>query len=302
MNIHRVHHFAVTRKLAIFIVRMSVHYFLAVLGMAALAYCKKDGPPGQPVPLFDSIPVVKPLIPSIAEISGIADSKINPGYIWGEEDSGNPPRLFLVGHGGQVAKSVYLKGIVNRDWEELALSNGDIYLAETGDNNQVYGSYKFYLFTEPSYSTDTVYQIETISFSYPDGSHDSEAFLVDPVNKDIYIITKRDNPSRVYKLAYPYTSGVASYEGNLDYTAVVGATISGDGKEIIVKTYGALRYYSRSSGQSITDALKASFTLLPYQPEPQGEAVCFAADGSGYYTLSEQLGGTGTRLYFYKRN
>jgi hypothetical protein len=280
---------------------MWAYYFMAVMGMASLSYCKRDSAPVDAVSPFDSVPVSKPLVPALAEISGIADSKVNSGYIWGEEDSGNPTRIYLTGHDGHVAKSIFLKGTVNRDWEELALSNGFVYLAETGDNDQVYGSYKFYRFAEPVYTTDTVLQVETIQFSYVDGAHDSEAFLVDPETKDIYIITKRDNPSRIYKLPYPYASGVASFEGMLTYPGAVSAAISDNGQEIIVKTYGALHYYKRSSGQTITQALQDAFTNLPYKTEPQGEAVCFAADGSGIYTLSEQTGAAAPQLYFYKR-
>ncbi len=44
---------------------------------------------------FDSIPVAKIVNPIINEASGMAASKINPGYIWVQEDSGNPPQLKL---------------------------------------------------------------------------------------------------------------------------------------------------------------------------------------------------------------
>jgi hypothetical protein len=294
-------HFAITGNLTIFMVLMWANYFMAILGMVSLAYCKKEHAPAVSGTPFDSVPASKQLVPSIAEISGIADSKVNPGYIWGEEDSGNPTRIFIIGHDGHVVKSVFLKGTVNRDWEEMAISNSFIYLAETGDNNQVYGSYKFYRFPEPAQSIDTVFQVESIPFSYTDGPHDAEAFLVDPDKKDIYIITKRDNPSRIYKLPYPYTTGIAAYEGELTYPGVVSAAISESGEEIIVKTYGALHYYKRTAGKTITEALQETFINLPYKVEPQGEAVCFAADGSGIYTLSEQTGSAAPQLYYYKR-
>ena len=35
--------------------------------------------------------------------------------------------------------------------------------------------------------------------------------------------------------------------------------------------------------------------------EPQGEAVCWAADGSGYFTLSEERNNRPAHLYFYPR-
>ena len=234
------------------------------------------------------------------EISGIADSKINPGYIWGEEDSGNPNQIYLIHHNGTVAKTIYLKGITNRDWEDMALADGEIYIAETGDNAQAYPDYRFYKFAEPTLSTDTVSAIETINFTYLDGPHDAEAFLVDE-SKNIYIITKRDNFSNIYKLTYPYsTNNTVSLIGHLSFNGVVGATMNAN--EIIIKTYTALLYYKRQPNQTVGQTLKSSPVSLPYVLEPQGEAVAFAADGSGYYTISEKGFGSTVNIYFYKRN
>jgi hypothetical protein len=259
---------------------------------------KKSSAPVLKSP-FDSVTVVKTISPIINEISGIVDSKINPGYLWVEEDSGNPNQVYLVNHNGTVAKTVHLKGITNRDWEDMALVDGTIYLAETGDNAQVYGNYKFYTFTEPALATDTVSNIQTINFIYPDGSHDAEAFVVDE-SKNIYIITKRDNPSRIYKLSYPYSSNnTVSLVGSLPYNGVVSATVNAG--EMIVKTYSSLYYYKRIAGKTIDQTLKSTYTSLAYQLEPQGEAVCFATDGSGFYTVSEKGFATWVNIYFYKR-
>jgi hypothetical protein len=259
---------------------------------------KKNSAPVAKVP-FDSVTLVKPVNPIVNEISGIADSKMAPGYLWGEEDSGNPSQVYLINHNGTVAKTVHLKGITNRDWEDMTLADGTIYIAETGDNAQVYGNYRFYTFPEPSLTTDTVTNIQTINFTYPDGSHDAEAFVVDE-SKNIYIITKRDNPSRIYKLSYPYSSNnTVTLVGTLPYTGVVSATMNGN--EIIVKTYSSLFYYKRQTGKTIEQTLAGTYISLPYLLEPQGEAVCLANDGSGFYTISEKGFATWVNIYFYKR-
>jgi hypothetical protein len=115
-----------------------------------------------------------------------------------QEDGGNPPQLILLNHSGTVQKTVYIKGAVNRDWEDMGLAGTDIYIADIGDNNSVYQEYTFYKFPEPFSSVDTISNFETIRFRYPDRPHDAEAFLVDPSTNDIYIITKRDSSSRIY--------------------------------------------------------------------------------------------------------
>lgn len=275
--------------------------FWILLSFFLFTSCKKNNG-SVPGVLFDSIPVSKPLIPIVNEISGIADSKINQGYIWANEDSGNPSQIYLIGHEGQVLKTMFLQNTTNRDWEDMTLADGQIYIAETGDNSQVYPDYLFYKFPEPSSVTDTIKNIETIRFSYPDGSHDAEAFIVDPITKDIFIITKRDNPSRVYKLSFPYAAtNIVTPVGSLDYSGVVSAAVSPDAKEIIIKTYSELYYYTRSSSETIAQALQESKKLLKYVVEPQGESISFAADNSGFFTLSEKGFASYVNLNFYKR-
>ena len=273
--------------------------------LVSFSSCQKNAGSSGAVLIFDSIPAGKTLHPFVNEISGIADSKVNPGYLWGQEDSGNPPQLYLISHDGTVSKKLYIKGVTNRDWEDMALSGNEIYIAETGDNGQVYPEYSFYKFPEPLATTDTIRAVDVIRFKYADGSHDAEAFLIDPVSKDIYIITKRDNPSKVYKLTHPYSlnsMNTATEVASLVYSGVVSASISADGKEIMVKTYPAIFYYKRAAGETIEQALQKAYVTLPYKMEPLGEAVTFAYDNSGFYTLSEKGFGTSVSLYFYKRN
>ncbi len=62
--------------------------------------------------------------PGLLEVSGIADSKTNPGYLWVQEDSGNPPNIELLQHDGTWLKTIHLANVVNRDWEDIVLSTG----------------------------------------------------------------------------------------------------------------------------------------------------------------------------------
>ncbi len=77
--------------------------------------------------------------------------------------------------------------------------------------------------------------------------------------------------------------------------------MSTDGKEILVKTYCGINYYQRDAGQTIMQALQTAPKTLPYKIEPQGEAICFNKDNTGFYTLSEKGPGSTVNLYFYPR-
>jgi hypothetical protein len=219
-----------------------------------------------------------------------------------QEDSGNPSQLYLLGHTGQVIRKVFLLGIKNRDWEDLALVNNDLFIGDIGDNRGVREHYSFYRLPEPAPGIDTVKNIQRIQFKYPDGSHDAEAFLIDPQTQAIFIITKRDSLSLIYQLSAPYSlTGVNQVKrvGKLPYNGVVSATLSPDGRKIIVKTYTNLLSYTRTPGESLAATLNKKYKNLPYEVEPQGEAVTFARNNTGYFTLSERRFDLKVNLYFY---
>ncbi|HYF31463.1 MAG TPA: hypothetical protein VD993_10125 [Chitinophagaceae bacterium] len=246
----------------------------------------------------------------VDEASGMADSYSNPGYLWVHEDSGRPTDLHLLSHDGTVANKISIQGVTNRDWEEMAISNGPeagkkyVYIGETGDNSQAYPQYFIYRFAEPAPGTDTVHQVDKLQFRYPDGPHDSEAFFVDPTSKDIYLITKRDAYSKVYRLAYPQSTtaiNTAVFVTDLPYSGVVAAAYFEDRQELLIKTYHDIYYYKRGASQSVADLLKMSYLPVPHTVEPQGEALCFANDGSGFFTLSEKAFAAAVNLNFYRR-
>lgn len=263
--------------------------------------------------VFADSPVAAPVkAGAVDEASGIADSRVNAGYIWVEQDSGNPPELALLAYDGTLSKKMYLKGVENRDWEDMALAKGPdpaayyIYLAEIGDNFLQNLTYYIYRFKEPTASTDTIKTFDKVAFKYPDGSNNAEAMFVDNDSKDIFIITKSDLRTNIYKLPYPQNTGgitEAILVGSLPLKVVVGAGISPDGREIIIKTYTTLNYWKRAAMETIEDVLKKPSTALTYQLEIQGEAVGFKNDNTGFFTLSEKPAMAGTvSLNFYKRN
>ena len=277
--------------------------FLAFFCLLNLLSCSRKSDPSG-TEKFDPVPVKLPLNPQLAEISGIASAESKPGIIWGIEDSGNPSQLSVIGQDAQVKGTIVLKGITNRDWEEIDVANGSVYIAETGDNGLQYADYSIYKFIEPSDTEDTVHSIERIRFNYPDGSHDCEAMIVDPSSGDVYFFTKSTSGTKVYKLAFPYsvtTVHTLTYLGQLNLYSVVAASLSFDQKEIILKTYTTLYYYAKSNSENIFQAVSKPPEILPYVLEPQGEAVSFAKDNSGYFTLSEKGFGAEVWLYYYKR-
>ncbi|MBC8111378.1 MAG: hypothetical protein H7Y04_09995, partial [Verrucomicrobia bacterium] len=70
---------------------------------------------------------------------------------------------------------------------------------------------------------------------------------------------------------------------------------------ILLKDYGTIYYWKKSGNESFAETLQKKPQMLPYRPEPQGEAICWAADGSGYFTISEKARNIEPVVYFYRR-
>jgi len=256
-------------------------------------------------------------IAGLDEISGMVASRHDGSFLWVHNDSGDQNRIFLIGTDGKFKGAVSLTGTQNRDWEDIAAGPGPItginylYVADIGDNQAQYGEKQIYRIPEPEarkfdHSTQflEVNGAEKISFVYERGvKMDAETLLVDPWTGDIFVVTKRESPVTVYHLPFPQsTSGTTTAKkyGTLPFTYAVGGDISPDGKMIIIKNYDHVFLWTREDGETMADAFMRQPVKLLYVKEPQGEAIAFALDQSGYYTLSESVGGSIPRPYFYR--
>lgn len=277
----------------------------------------------------------------LVEASGLARSVGNPDLLWTHNDGGDKARIFLIDTQAHHKATVWFANIANRDWEDMAVGPGPeegknyIYAGDIGDNDGKH-RYKFiYRVEEPvvdwSKKADTTLtNVERIKFELPDGPRDSEAMMIDPLTRDIFIISKREQRVNLYRLPYPqptteaftaelvlpnlefnqFEEHVISKDGDQTLTngyhsdffnQIVSCDISQNGSEILIKSYSSVYYWKRDKNESITDALKRTPMRLPYSPEPQGEAIAFDIIGSGYFTLSEERGESPQRLFFYKR-
>jgi hypothetical protein len=252
----------------------------------------------------------------IKEASGIAASRQNPGVLWTHNDSGGKNRVFALNAKGKHLGVYFIADATARDWEDIAIGPGPVegrqylYIGDIGDNGKEYEYKHIYRVPEPKVDSsqapvDTVlFGAETIAVFYPRANYDAEALMVDPLSKDIYILTKGDTSSHVFRAAYPQSTKRGTrleQVATLPLGWVVGGDISPSGDEILVKTYPAIYYWHRLPEQNLWQAFDKAPTQLPYIWEPQGEAVGWKPDGMGYYTISEEFGRIPAHLYFYPR-
>jgi len=239
---------------------------------------------------------------SINEASGIVSSRKNIDVLWVHNDSGDVARVFAMNLGGGHLGVYYLSGVSATDWEDIAIGPGPVagesylYAGDIGDNSAVRSSVKVYRVPEPAVSSTqtpvsvSLGGVETITLVYPDGARDAETLMVDPLNRDIYVVSKRESKSRVYRAAYPQSTSVQitmDFVAELPWGWATGGEISPTGGEIIIRGYSNASLWSRASGTSVAEAFDTAPCSVPLVSEPQGEAICFDPDGYGYFTVSE---------------
>jgi hypothetical protein len=286
--------------------------FLSVLFLL-LSCIKKEKSPFEQTNIFEeAVPLGEPG-KKLEEASGLVASIKNPGYFWTHNDSGNGAEVFLIDEEARIKLTCVLKGIKNRDWEDIAIGPGAdegkiyIYIADIGDNEAIYPLKYIYRFEEPVLNLEKkieITQIDTLTFQLQGEKKDTEAMLLHPQTKDLYFISKREKPVWVYQLKFPYASTdtlTAIPILSLPFTKVTAADISPNGKEVLIKNYNNIFYWRIQEGKSLAETLNEKPLTVPYDPEPQGEAIAWARDTTGFYTLSEKVKGKKSILFLFKR-
>lgn len=249
--------------------------------------------------------------PTVTEISGVAASHRNPGLLWMHND-GAPYYTYLVSTNGAVMATYQFATAVD-DYEDIAVGPGPIpgtkyvYAGEIGDNLLIRGQVRIFRFPEPlvtqeiagiSNAGETV-----ITLQYPDGVHDAEALMIDPISGDLFVITKENNSFSAYKATQAQLNS-----GNVETLTLVqtgsfgpvsGGDISPDGSMIVLRHEEEARLWRRRAGESIEAALGRVSQRIPVigEPiEPNGEGITFRLDSRGYYTMSE---GVSPMIYFF---
>jgi len=258
----------------------------------------------------------------LTEISGIEAGVLNKDVFWVHNDSGNDDAVYAINKKGELVAVFELEDTELVDLEDISIGSGPvsgksyIYLADIGDNESVRKIKYIYRFEEPKiedikvFLKGTISEIEKFSFEYPDGSRDAETLMIDEREENLIIISKREDNVNVYISAIPDEGDKAlSFKkistlpfGNEGYvnSGVTGGDMSGDGSEILVKTYGKVYYYKRNG--TLTETFSNKPIEVDYIFEPQSEAICFGAENEGFYTSSEVSPLQITpNLYFYPR-
>jgi len=248
---------------------------------------------------------------SIREASGLAASRKNPGVLWVHNDSGAPCVYAMTAQGAHLGMYT-LKGARVRNWEDIAIGPGPdpnidyLYVGDIGDNNAKKKRITIYRVPEPAVDVNqspigaVLDNVEAIELQYPAGPRNAETLMLDPLTKDLYIVSK-ETATKVYRAPYPQsTSELTMLElvATIPWGTATGGDISPDGTLIVVRGYFAASLWVRDKEAAVKDVFAGRECPVPLILEKQGEAICFDANGSGYFTTSE---GTRQPIYYFPR-
>lgn len=239
----------------------------------------------------------------LREISGLAASRQNPDVLWLHND-GDSKEVYAVGIDGRLRARVRI-GAKLEDVEDIAVGRGRnegadfVYLGDIGDNEEERREVQVVRFEEPRLlpagdDQELAVRVESFRLKYPDGPHDAEALLVDPLSSDLFIVTKEERVARLYRAAADnLRSGrVIKLEpaGSLRVGPVSGGDVSPTGDAIVLRSEDRGWLWSRQAGEPVELALRRAPRRVLARASRQsenGESIGFRADGRGYYTVSE---------------
>jgi hypothetical protein len=252
----------------------------------------------------------------LTEISGIAVGRACPATLWVHQDSGDSARFYGLSISGELQCTITLEGLVAIDWEDMTIGpkpggGNYLYFADIGDNAATrFMGVDIIRVTEPSSPRDATltaadYRIKRLTYGNLD-ARNAESLLCDPLTRDLFIITKQKPRGHIYRLPADQfeTAGISTLEHlgilNAPLKRPTSADISPDGKYILVRNSasgGTPAYlFERRSNQTVGQALLTTPVPVTLESERQGEAVAWASDGSGFYSISE---GKSVPIWFY---
>jgi hypothetical protein len=238
----------------------------------------------------------------VREASGIVASRRNPGVLWIHNDSGDASRIYAINTRAELLGVCNVQGAHCRDWEDIALGPGPepnehyLYIGDIGDNRGEHPEIIVYRVPEPRLGAAallepmTIGPAEAIRLTYPDGARDAETLLLDPLTRDIYIISKRELRSKVYRAAFPQSTTQRTEMkrvATMPWGFAVAGDVSPDGGRVIVRGMFNASLWVRPAGEPVWRAFSGKQIQLPLIDEPQGEGICFDNRGAGYFTIGE---------------
>ena len=234
--------------------------------------------------------------PTATELSGLVRSRTQRDLLWSHNDSGAGPELYALRSDGRVAARPQVAGAQAVDWEDIAAGPAPrgaslLYIGDIGDNASSRPSIDVYRVAEPKVGETVTTAAARLRLRYPDGPHDAEALLVDPLRGDLVLVTKFIGGARAYRTAAgaPAGSYTLTAGPSVDLSFVTAGDVSADGRVVVLRGYDRVGVWVRRGRERITTTLARAPCVSPTSlaGEGQGEAIALDRRGTSFLTVAE---------------
>ena len=232
----------------------------------------------------------------VEESSGIVKSKIHEDILWTHNDSGHEAEIYPFDLKQlKDLPPIAIQGAENRDWEDLTIHNGKIYIADLGNNFNNRLDLKIISFPEPkNVKNEKVFEFNEHPISYPDyhlrssqKNFDCEALFF--FKNKLYLMTKHrsDTCTKIYRFDNELSEKKSNIPTLIDHVnihnRVSSASISPDQKSLLVLTYEAIYLFTDFENDKFFEGKISALTI----DADQCEAITFI-DNESFIITNEQ--------------
>lgn len=232
--------------------------------------------------------------PRITESSGLVLSIGHRDLAYTINDSGNAPVVFAIRVStGKVVGTTKVTGGTLLDTEALSIdSGGNLWIADTGDNDNKRTDATLYALPEPGVGDDTAHA-RRYPVAFSNGPQDVETLLVNPKTNRKYLVSKGMFGGEVYPLPSSLKSDSVNTLTSLAVEVpllLTDGAFTPDGRYAVLRTYIGIHVFDAKTWRLIRAE------DLP--PQPQGETLAMEAGGDSFLIGSEGAGSQLLRVGF----
>lgn len=240
----------------------------------------------------------------------MAASNEHRDVLWLHNDSGHSSVLYATDLSGALLGKVTVKGVQNRDWEDLTSfrwrGRNFLLIADSGDNLGIHPHYELVVVEEPKqFDNQILKPAWKLRYQFDEGPQDCEAVAVDEATQTIFLLSKRTVPAYVYSLPLrgegqltPHRVAALTHipqptAESIEKDPAMGryrsqpTGFSMHGNKAVILTYKHAYVYSRSDSESWADSFSREPALLNLPFLLKGEAITYSADGHQIFATSE---------------
>jgi len=251
----------------------------------------------------------------LKEVSGITYFP-NNNLLYTLEDSGNKNVIYALNSDGKLDKTITITNATNVDWEDITKDKNDnIYIGDFGNNDNERKDLCIYKVAKSELSKDMAVAEYKVSFSYPEQTefppkkkelfYDVEGFFEH--ENYFYLFTKNrsknfDGTAFIYKILNAPGTQKAEKIGefktcdNYNHCVLTSATISPDGKKVVVLSHDKIVLFKDFKGDLFHKGTQTEIKLNHFS---QKEAIVFK-DNNTLLIADEKTNKVGGNVYEFK--